>query len=1435
MGKILFDVNNQVDMPTLILQSKSNITIGDIIGFTDLVYKKSLNSANELSFNVYKYLDEEINPLWDEIKDLKTIYIPEFEEKFQIEVSYNDEDMESKSVVGTALCESELSQIIIRGLEINTENDMKYSSTSTYQITQFYNSSDEDHSLLHRVLKTKANHYTIGHVDDTLYNLSFEFSADDIDIYSFLTNEVAEKCECLFEFDSMTRTINVYDLCSTCQDCYEEVIGNTTKRHYRGDFVDICPNCGSTNVLNGYGKDTTILIDKENLANSITKESNVDSLKNCFYVEGGDDNINAAFILSNPNGSQYIYYFSPEALADMGEPLSTAITEYNEKYENYKSSHNIDSRLTRHVYSETKGNMIEKTDDGDTDNIYVDNYNFTINIVSRLSTDTNYQSFLSNKKDGYIFTGQDELVKELYNAMDLETFIQTSMSPEYTAIEYDKYTALSLLTQSNFGTLATTNLDTTATIINNVIEAKARTIIDTSRYKVVVFNGNFSYDEDSNLITWVGTFQITDRLDDNDETNTITNSNYLNIATNIENLSSDKISEITSLGIPSEVTLYINDDFVTYTKNSIETVISKADLPTTTNVCSCTISVANFMNEIKLYSIDNLKIFYNVIQSCCEVLSSKLNDLADSSSIGYSDIQEMYDSYVKKLKIITGYIEIREENLICVKYYRLLISAYINEVSEELNFQSYLENYSDSENLWETFNYYCREDSYKNDNIISDNLETNAEIIEYASWLMTYAKKEILKAGTPQYTISTDLNNLLMLPEFKPIIEDFEVGNWIHVRTDVRDDIEEELIYKMRLLSYQINFDEIQSINVEFSNVVRTIDCMSDVKSVLDSAKSIATSYNSVYKEVDKAKETTKIVSNWINDSFDLTNQLIKSEGNDQSITIDEHGILARKYDTLTSEYDDNQLKIFSNGLYFTTDNWETVKAGIGKFVYKDPTNDFADTIGYGVIADTIVSNIVCTNELGIYNESGTVKIDENGIYIYGGELLIGDLNSTYARITSDGVLYATGAIISGKIYATEGNIGNLEILSDGTLRCYLTSLTEDGELEIESDRYYTLNANGINFYSNVGSLTNEKNFCVNADGITYQNSNRIVVFDESGLSIDILSSDAGESISTEVLSITENGLSLNNTYAVGVNGVSYTGTSKMSFDRAGMILKFINTSEDENAVDYYGMDFQVLPYEFSVIRWSSEGSGKSLFSVDILEDLLSISASTINLYGDLTLHNKLIIYENLEVSGDAALGGMVTVGGGLHVLEENGLYVTGNSTVLKDSTVGGELDVTGNSTFHGSIVSDSMNSSGTISENSANVFVSSVGKLFRTSNSSKRYKHDITAEINEELDPHKLYSVGIYQYKFNEGYLVETSRLCNKDVIGFIAEDIAENYPIAAEYAQDGDGNFIIDDNGDLVVENWNHRFMIPAMLKLIQEQKQEIDKLKEKFEEMA
>lgn len=109
-----------------------------------------------------------------------------------------------------------------------------------------------------------------------------------------------------------------------------------------------------------------------------------------------------------------------------------------------------------------------------------------------------------------------------------------------------------------------------------------------------------------------------------------------------------------------------------------------------------------------------------------------------------------------------------------------------------------------------------------------------------------------------------------------------------------------------------------------------------------------------------------------------------------------------------------------------------------------------------------------------------------------------------------------------------------------------------------------------------------------------------------------------------------------------------------------------------------------------------------------------------------------------------------------------------------------------------------------------------STNQLGISSGSSYRYKHDISPVYNADLDPHRLYDIGICQYKYNLNYLEADDQRYNQDVVGFIAEDIYEKYPVAADIGVFGQ------------VNDWNLRFIVPPMLQLIQEQHKEIETLK-------
>lgn len=117
----------------------------------------------------------------------------------------------------------------------------------------------------------------------------------------------------------------------------------------------------------------------------------------------------------------------------------------------------------------------------------------------------------------------------------------------------------------------------------------------------------------------------------------------------------------------------------------------------------------------------------------------------------------------------------------------------------------------------------------------------------------------------------------------------------------------------------------------------------------------------------------------------------------------------------------------------------------------------------------------------------------------------------------------------------------------------------------------------------------------------------------------------------------------------------------------------------------------------------------------------------------------------------------------------------------------------------------------------SPNVVVWSNGLFLRSASSSKRYKEKITEQIPDRLDPHKLYALPVKSYKYKPGYLRDGDIYEGKERIGLIVEDVAEIYPDAVNYDASGQA------------EMWNSQILLPAMLKLIQEQDERIKRLEE------
>lgn len=899
-----------VDYTLTISDSEDNIII--TINDSGYVY---IHNAASLGYETDDYVQVEFsfdvptsavsNKLWEQIKDFKLCWVREWNSWFELKVDITDGDGITKAVSATSLGEAELSQINLYNYEVNTETDIE---RDDYVPTVLFNESNPKASLLNRILE-KAPHYTIAHVDLSIANIQRTFTFDNKSIYDAF-QEIGEEINCLFrircysdENGNIVREINVYDLESYCLEC-----------GHRGEYTDVCEECGSDNILTGYGEDTTIFISSENLGNDINFTTDTGSVKNCFKLEAGDDLMTATVANCNPNGSAYIWYISDEVKNDMTSELVARLNEYDIDYNYYQNEYTIS----------VNADLLSQ-------------YNA---LIDKYSEFTNDYSHMPSSIVGY-----PNLMKEYYNTIDFYLFLNDTLMP---SVEISRTTAgleAAKLNTLNLSPVAVQDITrfSLATATNAVLQM-AKTIVD-SRYQVKVKESLL--DE----TTWIGIFTVTNYSDEEDTYNT------------------------------GSVHVSITDDYERFVKQKIDKVLSKQSEEVTDIVGLFKLNSTDFATELKRYCLSRLSTFHECCQSCIDILIEQ--GIADRETWANQNpdlYRDLYTPYYTKLGLITDEIAVRENEIailtgtydsdgdLAIDGVQTILLSEQEAIQDLLDFEKYL-----GDELWLEFSAYRREDTYSNNNYISDGLD-NAELFENALSFVEVAKKDIYKSATMQHSITSSLKNLLVMKEFEPLVDYFEVGNWLRIRVDNK-------VYMLRLIEYNINYDNLENLSVTFSDVKIVKNGITDVASIQEQAKSMASSYGSVSRQADKGKKSNDRLNDWVNKGLALTKMKIIDNADNQNITWDSHGILCTEYLPITDSYDDKQLKIINKGLYLTDDNWLTSRAGIGNFAFYNPeTGDMEEA--YGVIADTLVGNLVLSEKVGVYNMKNSIVLGENGLVI---------------------------------------------------------------------------------------------------------------------------------------------------------------------------------------------------------------------------------------------------------------------------------------------------------------------------------------------------------------------------------------------------------------------------------------------------------------------
>lgn len=914
----------------------------------------SLNDASEITFVVNKYIDGKKCEYWEQIVNFKLVYCVEWDMWFEITVELDQATETKKTVYCTQLGHAELSQIMLYTIEINTENDIAREDYKTPTI--LYNPWDTSASLLHRIME-KAQHYTVIHVDETIANIQRTFTFDSVSIYDAF-QEIAEEIHCLFVLHSNSdENGNIQRTISVY-----DLESNCKDCGHRGEFTRVCPKCGGTDINEGYGNDTTIFISSDEIAEDIQLTSDTKAIKNCFKLEGGDDLMTATIRNCNPNGSEYIWYISDALKEDMSSELVSKITEYDKLFNNYQKSYTVG-------LSETL-------------------------LLQYNSLVTKYLPYNSDLEKIVIpIVGYSSLMNAYYNTIDLSQFLQHTLMPSAEMIETTAAEEAAKLTTVN---LSPVSIDSIATLsvatADNAVLAMANVIID-SRYRVKVASSELERKETYQL--WTGSFTVT---------------NYANAD---------------DTATSSIISIIVNDDYSAFVQQRLQKSLREDD----TDDLSISGLFAKeddaFVSELKKYSLSCLKSFYNSCQTCIDILIEQ--GTGNKSTWDGNDpnlYEDLYLPYLDKMAAIEAEIQIRQSEVDSIigvydAYGDLKIYGVQNyleeaklEIQEALDFHGYL-----GDDLWLEFCAFRREDKFSNNNYISDGLN-NAELFKRAYEFIEIAQKEIYKSAELQHSIATSLKNLLTIEKFKPLVNDFEVGNWLRIMVD-------DELYKLRLIHYSIDYDDLNNISVEFSDVVKANSTVKSVQEVLEQATAMATSYSSIQRQAKQGEESRKFLSNWSSKGLDITATKIMNGATNQTQTWDEHGMLFKKYDKVAETFEDIQLKIINSTIAITDDNWKTVKTAVGAYYYFHPETGKLIR-AYGVNAETLVGQLIIGEQLGIYNESGSLSFDNNGLIVASKH----NQNSFRVNPNSE-ILVAINNGTQDVFYIDSA--GNLHISGDGT------------------------------------------------------------------------------------------------------------------------------------------------------------------------------------------------------------------------------------------------------------------------------------------------------------------------------------------------------------------------------------------------------------------
>lgn len=797
------------------------------------------NNTAELTFTVDKYINNTVTDGYEELDELMELYCDGIWFKIVDPPTINNDGLRETKEITAESYEIMLTQYKLKNFKINMgEEDsyeMMYQATHDtnkfYQI-KFYDSENEDLSFLHLVLKhADVPGWHIGYVDSItpdddgklLPNNICNFEVDDQNVYAFLTQEAAQAYKCVFEFDTVNMTINVY----------------------RPDSL---------------GKDTNVVLGFRNIQNSITI-SRDENLVTQFYVEGLDDyNIDAV-------------NFGDSVITDLSyficEPyMDTSLQEKYNAWQSYRESRREEFINLSKEYNKNLEVLTE-----------------LMNRVPIDTTQTNwFGKKVEDLKDAYnanmaIIKGLEALYVDDEKNFDLEALKKSHDWPLYESIMNYTLPSIVAALQAQDETVEGFGKGNIISCVNPIVLGQDWYMVNpgTSSFQTIqiddapaygitrgvkvtgtnggIYQHNISIEPSqrytlSCFVKGSGTFYLGYNNTGEDRKNVAYNitSSWTRVYTSF-NLSSRLI----------DVAFAGTNDFTICGMQ-----LEMGDSPSQFGYFTQSENIIKaYETDWKLYGISELKVKISTYDSCIKEL--KKSGYAD----GYNPLSGYEEAYFTQMhQKYLDYLNLKDQAETALKErqaeYDAAKKPEIQEKRNQIAKDVLLENFGKVQNKYSAFTdketYIIKslysQSTYTNENIIVTTLDSTADAVDKSKVLYDDALEELYVESHPQYTYTDDVENVYALPEFKEYHEQLAVNDFVRVG------ITDTNYIKLRVIEITYNpCDLDESMEVTFSNMIQYKAKRNDYNTLLNDALNTSNRNGGRVNSVNKSSTSDYVIT----------------------------------------------------------------------------------------------------------------------------------------------------------------------------------------------------------------------------------------------------------------------------------------------------------------------------------------------------------------------------------------------------------------------------------------------------------------------------------------------------------------------------------------------------------------------------------------------